>query len=119
MRQIKLALVALLLGGLPAEAQVLHFSCKGEMRSNKKNVATPAEESVTIDLRTGVVTFRYLTARITKAGPEFVRFKGDDIPEGTIDRVTGKLWVKEEYPGAKSYLWFDWHLTCRIIRPLF
>jgi hypothetical protein len=119
MTRTMMALVVMLLGSLPADAQVFHLSCDGTRASvlaDGASIAMPNAKSVIVDLKAGVVKFGDMSARITEAGSVFVRFEGDAIAEGTIDRVTGKLLVREVHAGWPQ---FHWNLTCRTVHPLF
>jgi hypothetical protein len=133
MTRTMLALVALLLGSLPAKAQVLALSCDGEAKglgTEDKPLAF-TKMGLVVNLQDRVVTFLGIPARITETNAVRISFKGqNDVGfsvSGYIDRVTGTLFAETSTidpktgqldlrpPGGPAL----WNLNCRTVRPLF
>jgi hypothetical protein len=96
MTRSMIGVVAMLLGSLPTEAQVIHLLCDGSVKipelDNNKPRRYEKDMKMIIDLNNRTVAFSDLTARITKIDADYAYLVHRDSTRGMwghIDRVGG------------------------------
>jgi hypothetical protein len=125
MTRTTIAIIALLLGSLPAEAQVIHLLCDGTAKIPGIDPWHDKSWKLVVNLDDRTVAFSGLTARIEKIRIEkidndYVTFGQRDSSRSTagyINRLTGAARV-----GIRTFdpdTLVEWELTCRTARPLF
>jgi hypothetical protein len=136
MTRTAIAIVALLLSSLPAQAQVINLSCEGEIRATPSVVGMEIKpEPITkmglvVNLDNHVVIFNGHTTRIDKIDDQYVSFKGREDysgsvwnASGSIDRITGFVSAMSSLFNPKTNKFIMgpdmWELYCKPVRPLF
>jgi hypothetical protein len=85
MTRTMIAVVAMLLGSLPAEAQVIHLLCDGSVKipdDNNKPWRYEKDMKMIVDLNNRTVAFSDLTARITKIDADYAYLVYPDSTRG-------------------------------------
>jgi hypothetical protein len=123
MTRAMIAVVAMLLSGLPAQAQVLYLLCAGGVVLVPGGRPMKVDPQVIVNLDTRVVTIgNMISAPITQADPVSISFDGIgrspvlnrlERVSGTINRITGTLLAELWSQQTKT----SWYLTCQ--PPLF
>jgi hypothetical protein len=123
MTRAMIAVVAMLLSGLPAQAQVLYLLCAGGVVLVPGGRPMKVDPQVIVNLDTRVVTIgNMMSAPITQADPVSISFDGFgrspmlnrlERVSGTINRITGTLLAELWSQQTKT----SWYLTCQ--PPLF
>jgi hypothetical protein len=129
MTRSMIGVVAMLLGSLPTEAQVIHLLCDGSVKipelDNNKPRRYEKDMKMIIDLNNRTVAFSDLTARITKIDADYAYLVDRDSTRGMwghIDRVggTARVWeTADDLSTKRRIIGGEWNLTCRRERPLF
>jgi hypothetical protein len=120
-----LAIAAMLLGSLSAEAQVIHLSCEGNVTGSPYEKPEPVAIELTVDLDKSVVHLAPYRARIREIDTRWIEFsedydRGFTHMSGSINRINGIALVKVLLTDTDAKTTrFEWAVTCRRIHPLF